>query len=102
MKVTPDLELFQNSNHFDERSKTGASEFIVWASLFLCVVSAWFTAFIGVHSIFGAFLAGLCIPRDQGIPKKIIQKIEDLVNVLFLPLVSEKVTTHYNGTYCYI
>eukprot|EP01127_Copromyxa_protea_P023760 TRINITY_DN9055_c0_g1_i1.p1 TRINITY_DN9055_c0_g1~~TRINITY_DN9055_c0_g1_i1.p1 ORF type:complete len:503 (+),score=62.66 TRINITY_DN9055_c0_g1_i1:14-1522(+) len=67
-------------------SRSGAGELVTWLSLILCVFCAWFTAFIGVHSIFGAFLAGLAVPRDQGVSKKIVAQIEDIVNLLFLPL----------------
>lgn len=41
---------------------------------------------IGVHPIFGAFLAGLICPHEGGFAIKLTEKIEDLVSVLFLPL----------------
>lgn len=41
---------------------------------------------IGVHPIFGAFLAGLICPHDEGFAVKLAEKIEDIVSVLFLPL----------------
>lgn len=72
---------------FEDKTEGGPGEFFVWLSLMLCVTSAWVTEFLGVHSIFGAFLAGLCVPRENDMPRRIISKIEDLVNVLFLPLV---------------
>lgn len=44
------------------------------------------TGIIGVHPIFGAFLAGLICPHEGGFAIKLTEKIEDLVSVLFLPL----------------
>lgn len=41
---------------------------------------------IGVHPIFGAFLAGLICPHEGGFAIKLTEKIEDLISVLFLPL----------------
>lgn len=44
------------------------------------------TGIIGVHPIFGAFLAGLICPHEGGFAIKLTEKIEDLISVLFLPL----------------
>lgn len=63
------------------------SEFLIFLAVALCVLSAFFTDMIGIHSMFGAFLAGLSIPRENDFPIKIIHRIEDLVHTLFLPLV---------------
>lgn len=41
---------------------------------------------IGIHPIFGAFLAGLICPHDGGFAVQMTNKIEDLISVLFLPL----------------
>jgi Kef-type K+ transport system membrane component KefB len=42
---------------------------------------------IGVDSIFGGFITGLIIPRKYGFAVAITEKIEELVTVVFLPLV---------------
>ncbi|KAG9104268.1 K(+)/H(+) antiporter [Ceratobasidium sp. 370] len=55
-------------------------------TLLLVFTSAFFTDVIGVHAIFGGFLAGLVIPRDNGFAISLLEKIEDLVSILFLPL----------------
>ncbi|QRV87778.1 Sodium/hydrogen exchanger family [Ceratobasidium sp. AG-Ba] len=55
-------------------------------TLVLVFVSAFFTDVIGVHAIFGGFIAGLVIPRDNGFAISLLEKIEDLVSILFLPL----------------
>jgi len=39
-----------------------------------------------VHAIFGAFIAGVVLPRKQGFNIHITEKIEDLVSIIFLPL----------------
>lgn len=41
-----------------------------------------------VHAIFGAFLAGLVVPRDGGLAIALTEKLEDMVSIIFLPLVS--------------
>jgi len=49
--------------------------------------SAFFTDIIGVHAIFGAFIAGLIVPRAGGLAIAMTEKLEDMVSVIFLPLV---------------
>jgi len=44
--------------------------------------------FLGVHAIFGGFLAGLIIPHEGGFAIALTEKLEDLVSILLLPLVS--------------
>ncbi len=47
------------------------SQFSVFLTFMLTFVSAWFTEAVGVHAIFGAFLAGLTIPHDHGFAIKV-------------------------------
>ena len=75
-------------------------------TLFMVLISAFYTDIIGVHPIFGifslfsflyfrsgltfgisGFLAGLVIPHDNGYSISIVAKLEDLVTIIFLPLV---------------
>jgi hypothetical protein len=42
---------------------------------------------LGVHPIFGGFLAGLIIPHEGGFAIALVEKIDDLVSMLFLPIV---------------
>jgi Kef-type K+ transport system membrane component KefB len=49
--------------------------------------SAFFTDIIGVHAIFGGFLAGLCVPREGGLNIAMTEKFEDMITIVFLPLV---------------
>lgn len=64
----------------------GPSQSIVALTLLIALTSAFFTGVIGVHPIFGAFMAGLICPHEGGFAIKITEKIEDLVSTLFLPL----------------
>lgn len=64
----------------------GPSQSMVGLALLLALTSAWFTGIIGVHPIFGGFLAGLILPKEGGFAIKLTEKIEDIVAVLFLPL----------------
>lgn len=62
--------------------------FMMTVTLMLVFFSAFFTDIIGVHAIFGGFLAGLIIPKKNGFAISLVEKIEDLVSLLLLPLVS--------------
>ncbi|XP_074271236.1 cation/H(+) antiporter 20-like [Silene latifolia] len=50
------------------------------------LVSGFITDLIGIHSIFGAFIFGLIIPKEGGFAKCLIERIEDFVTGLLLPL----------------
>lgn len=49
-------------------------------------VSAFYTDIIGVHPIFGAFMIGVLIPRDNGYVIKITEKLEDMVHIVMIPI----------------
>lgn len=48
------------------------------------VISAYITEIIGIHALFGAFLAGIIMPTD--FRQHLVNKVEDLTVVLLLPL----------------
>jgi Kef-type K+ transport system membrane component KefB len=50
------------------------------------LVSSYLTELIGIHALFGAFIAGVIMPSDINFRKIIIEKIEDISLVLLLPL----------------
>jgi Kef-type K+ transport system membrane component KefB len=52
----------------------------------LTLASAAATEFIGVHPLFGAFIAGACFPRVEKWQKTIRERLDTLVSVLLLPL----------------
>ena len=58
----------------------------VVALVFVAVLlSALTTEWIGIHAIFGAFLLGAIIPHDSIVARAFLEKLEELVTVLFLP-----------------
>jgi len=59
--------------------------FVMTVTLILVLVSAFFTDVIGIHAIFGGFLAGLIIPKDNGFAISVVEKVEDLVTLLLIP-----------------
>jgi Kef-type K+ transport system membrane component KefB len=52
----------------------------------ILIVSSYISAIIGIHALFGAFLAGVIMPSDFNFRKIVIDKIEDVSLVLLLPL----------------
>ncbi|KAM9898994.1 hypothetical protein OXX79_005981 [Metschnikowia pulcherrima] len=49
-------------------------------------ISSFYTDIIGVHPIFGAFMVGVLIPRDNGYVIRITEKLEDLVHLVMIPI----------------
>lgn len=66
--------------------ENGPSEFMIAITFFLVLGSAFVTDIIGIHPIFGGFLAGLIIPHIGDFAVKVTEKVEDLIIILFLPL----------------
>jgi len=66
--------------------ENGPSQSMISLILLLALASAFFTAIIGVHAIFGGFMVGLIITRERSFNIKVIEKLEDLIGALFLPL----------------
>lgn len=64
----------------------GPSQLDIALILLLVMVSSFYTDIIGVHPIFGAFIVGVIIPRDNGFVIKLTEKIDDFVSVLLIPL----------------
>jgi Kef-type K+ transport system membrane component KefB len=58
----------------------------VWAALALALGSAWTTEEIGIHAIFGAFLAGAVMPRGNGVQQEVKLKLETVTLALLLPV----------------
>jgi Kef-type K+ transport system membrane component KefB len=54
--------------------------------LLIVLASAWSTEFLGIHALFGAFLAGVIMPRQHGFVHALTEKLNDLTVVLLLPL----------------
>jgi K+:H+ antiporter len=54
--------------------------------LLLVMASGWMTEFLGVHALFGAFLAGAIMPRHHELSRELWRRCEGLVVTLLLPL----------------
>jgi Kef-type K+ transport system membrane component KefB len=54
--------------------------------LLLIVFSALAMEFLQLHAVFGAFIAGLAMPRDERLCEEIRMRFEDLMVVVLLPL----------------
>lgn len=54
--------------------------------LLILIVSAYTTQLIGIHALFGAFLAGVIMPPIPAFRKVLVDKIEDISLTLLLPL----------------
>lgn len=54
--------------------------------LLLVLSSSFITERLGVHALFGAFLAGVVMPRHGKLSRELTQKFESVVVVLLLPL----------------
>ncbi|CCL99749.1 uncharacterized protein FIBRA_01771 [Fibroporia radiculosa] len=66
--------------------ENGPTVFFMTITILLMFGSAFFTDVIGVQAIFGAFLAGLAVPREGGLCITLTEKLEDMVSIIFLPL----------------
>jgi Kef-type K+ transport system membrane component KefB len=49
------------------------------------LVAALLTEAIGVHAIFGAFLAGAIVPHDSALARGLERSLQDVVSILLLP-----------------
>lgn len=80
--VRPFLERvasLRTSKHIINKSVVG----IFFLVLFL---SSYITTIIGIHPLFGAFLAGVIMPTNINFRKLFVEKIEDVSLVVLLPL----------------
>jgi Kef-type K+ transport system membrane component KefB len=68
-----------------ERQKSLTHE-ILAVILLLVMAAGWLTEFLGVHALFGAFLAGAIMPRHHELSRELWRRCEGLVVTLLLPL----------------
>jgi len=54
--------------------------------LLVLVLSAYATEVIGIHALFGAFMAGAIMPESHKFRQIFVEKVEDIAVVLLLPL----------------
>ncbi|KAJ0811326.1 putative cation/H+ exchanger, sodium/solute symporter superfamily [Helianthus annuus] len=61
-------------------------EVYVCATLGVVLAAGFVTDAIGIHALFGAFVVGILIPKEGPFAGALVEKVEDLVSGLFLPL----------------
>ncbi|XP_038691384.1 cation/H(+) antiporter 19-like [Tripterygium wilfordii] len=61
-------------------------ELYICITLSIVLVAGFVTDTIGIHALFGAFVVGIVIPKDGPFAGVLIEKIEDIVSGLLLPL----------------
>lgn len=67
-------------------SHENLSKPVVAIFFLVLILSAYTTEIIGIHALFGAFMAGTIMPDNQKFKKIFIEKVEDVALVLLLPL----------------
>lgn len=67
-------------------SRENLSKQVVAIFFLTLLISSYITEIIGIHALFGAFLAGTIMPDNTKFRNIFIQKIEDVALVLLLPL----------------
>ena len=72
------------SDHFKARGTLTQGTLAI--VLLVVLASAWTTEWLGIHALFGAFLAGAVMPKNSGFVKALTRRLEDVTVVLLLPL----------------
>ena len=80
--VRPALKRIETVYNDREKMRTP----IIVLLFIMLIVSSYTTSIIGIHSLFGAFIAGVIMPPGFSFRKIVIDKIEDVSIVLLLPL----------------
>ncbi len=68
------------------QTKQSLSKPIVAIFFLTLIISAYATEIIGIHALFGAFMAGAIMPENIKFRNIFIEKVEDVALVLLLPL----------------
>lgn len=61
-------------------------EIYICATLVAVLAAGFVTDAIGIHALFGAFVVGILVPKEGQFAGALVEKVEDLVSGLFLPL----------------
>lgn len=69
-----------------KNSRQSLSKPVVAIFLLTLIVSAYTTEIIGIHALFGAFLAGAIMPDNAKFRAIFIEKVEDVSVIILLPL----------------
>ncbi|HEU4768537.1 MAG TPA: cation:proton antiporter [Pyrinomonadaceae bacterium] len=68
------------------RARGEVSKDMIAVVLLVVVASSLATELLGIHALFGAFLAGAIMPKDTKLVRTLTDKLEDVTVVLLLPL----------------
>jgi Kef-type K+ transport system membrane component KefB len=77
--ITPQIQ------QFAER-RGGITHGALGIVLVFLFASAWITETLGIHALFGAFLVGVIMPKEDSFVQALTEKLHDLTVVLLLPL----------------
>ena len=80
--VRPFLERLSHVYDNKEKKRTP----IIALLFVILIISSYITSIIGIHALFGAFIAGVIMPSSFSFRKIVIDKIEDVSIILLLPL----------------
>ena len=80
--IRPALRSFEK--FFSERA--GLSDGRLAGLLLLVLAASVCTGYLGIHPLFGAFMVGMVMPKDQRLNRYILDRLETLTVSLLLPL----------------
>ncbi|RZJ69399.1 cation:proton antiporter [Flavobacterium sp.] len=69
-----------------KNSRSSLSKPVVAIFLLTLIISAYASEIIGIHALFGAFMAGAIMPDNTRFRSILIEKVEDVSVILLLPL----------------
>lgn len=69
-----------------QKGKGFISKALVAVFFLILIISSYVTEVIGIHALFGAFMAGAIMPENVKFRSLFIEKVEDVALVLLLPL----------------
>lgn len=67
-------------------TKENLNKSVVAIFFLTLIISAFCTEVIGIHALFGAFMAGAIMPNNKAFRHVFVEKVEDIATVLLLPL----------------
>ena len=76
-------QLSKKLRQFTDAGKPKSSVALVFL---VVLISAWIAEIIGIHALFGAFLAGVIMPADITVKELLTDKVEDVSVLLLLPI----------------
>jgi Kef-type K+ transport system membrane component KefB len=74
------------SRRIDKYAVSNNRRGVVVLVFIVVLLSAWIAEMIGIHAIFGAFLAGTIMPKNEAMKQMLIDKVEDISVLLLLPV----------------